>query len=173
MTQCNQASFEFERHFSRSVVADFEGGTLTSDGGGLLSRLAACFADFRSPVLIQHSVEQMLAQRIYGLALGYEDLNDHDQLRNDPLMSVLAGKRKPESALASKSTLCRLERTAETGADRDRYKKVRYEAAAIDHLLVELFLESHPKPPEQIVIDLDATDLALHGKQEGRFFHGF
>ena len=184
MTQCNQTSFEFERHFSRSVVADFEGSTLTSDGGSLLlrqvdgrirllSRLAACFTDFRSPLLIEHSVEEMVAQRVYGLALGYEDLNDHDQLRKDPLMSVLAGKRKPESPLASKSTLCRLERTTETGAATDRYRKVRYEGAAIDRLLVELFLESHSEPPEQIVIDLDATGLALHGKQEGRFFHGF
>jgi hypothetical protein len=166
------------------VVAEFSGGTVTSDSGalllrqvdrriGFLHRLAACFDDFRSPWLTQHSVEQMLAQRVYALALGYEDLNDHDQLRRDPLMSMLAGKREPEQLLASKSTLCRLERTTAEGAAQDRYKKVRYNPAAIDQLLVEMFLESRPEAPEQIVLDLDVTDTPLHGRQEGRFFHGF
>ena len=184
MTECSQERFEFAAHFSRSVVADFGGGTLTSDGGalllrqtdrriGLLSRLAACFTDFRSQERIEHSVEEMLCQRVYGLALGYEDLNDHDQLRHDPLMSVLAGKREPETAMASKSTLCRLERTRKNGAERDRYKKIRYEEESIDRLLVNLFLESQSAPPLQIVLDLDATDTVLHGHQEGRFFHGF
>jgi hypothetical protein len=184
MTECTQSSFEFEPHFRRAVVADFQGGANTSDAGalllrqvdhrlGFLRRLAGCFTDFRSPWLTEHGVEQMLAQRVYGLALGYEDLNDHDQLRHDPLMNVLAGKREPDQPLASKSTLCRLERTPAHGAAQDRYKKIRYDAEAIDELLLDLFLESHPKAPEQVVLDLDVTDTPLHGRQEGRFFHGF
>jgi len=184
MTQCTQSSFEFAPHFRRAVVASFDGGALTSDAGalllrqvdrriGFLRRLAACFTDFRSPWLTQHGVEQMLAQRVYALALGYEDLNDHDQLRLDPLMGVLAGKREPDQPLASKSTLCRLERTPATGAERDRYKKIRYDAEAIDQLLLDVFMDAHPESPEQVVLDLDATDTPLHGRQEGRFFHGY
>lgn len=184
MTQCNQSSFEFEAHFSRAVVADFDGGAITTDAGalllretnrriGLIGRLASCFTDFRSQDRCHHTVEQMLAQRIYGLALGYEDLNDHDQLRHDPLLTMLSGKREPSTALASKSTLCRLERTPATGAEQDRSRKVRYEAPAIDRLLVDLFLESKATPPAEIIIDLDATDTPLHGRQEGRFFHGY
>lgn len=184
MTQCTQSNFEFEPHFRRAVVADFQGGTMTSDAGalllrqvdhrlGFLRRLAGCFTDFRSPWLTQHGVEQMLAQRVYGLALGYEDLNDHDQLRHDPLMNVLAGKREPDRPLASKSTLCRLERTPDSGAERERYKKIRYHAEAIDQLLLDVFLEAHPEAPNEVVLDLDVTDTPLHGRQEGRFFHGF
>jgi hypothetical protein len=184
MTQCTQSGFEFERHFRRAVVANFQGGTMTSDAGalllrqvdrrmGFLRRLAACFTDFRSPWLTEHGVEQMLAQRVYGLALGYEDLNDHDQLRHDPLMNVLAGKREPDKPLASKSTLCRLERTPASGAERERYKKIRYNAEAIDQLLLDVFMDAHRDRPEQVVLDLDVTDTPLHGQQEGRFFHGF
>jgi len=184
MTQCTQSSFEFAPHFLRAVVASFDGGALTSDAGalflrqvdrrmGFLRRLAACFTDFRSPWLTQHGVEQMLTQRVYGLALGYEDLNDHDQLRRDPLMGVLAGKRVPDQPLASKSTLCRLERTPAAGAERNRYKKIRYDAEAIDQLLLDVFMDAHPEAPEQVVLDLDATDTPLHGRQEGRFFHGY
>lgn len=158
MTQCTQSSFEFAAHFGRAVVASFDGGALTSDAGalllrqvdrrmGFLRRLANCFTDFRSPWLTQHGVEQMLAQRVYGLALGYKDLNDHDQLRRDPLMSVLAGQPKPDQTLASKSTLCRLERTPATGAEHDRYKKVRYDAAAIDALLLDVFMDTHKEAP--------------------------
>ena len=184
MTQCTQSSFEFEAHFSRRVVAGFDGGTITSDAGalllrqvnrriGLLPRLAQCFTDFRNPFYVTHDVAGMVSQRVYALALGYADLNDHDQLRDDPLMGLLAGKRKPGAALASKSTLCRLERTLEAGAATDRYKKIRYDGAAIDRLLVELFVESHMQAPSRIVVDLDATDTPLHGQQEGRFFHGY
>ena len=184
MTQCTQSGFEFETHFSRQVVAGFDGGTISSDAGalllrqvdrriGLLPRLAQCFTDFRNPFYVTHDVAGMVSQRVYALALGYEDLNDHDQLRDDPLMGLLAGKRKPGAALASKSTLCRLERTPAAGAATDRYKKIRYDEAAIDRLLVELFVESHAQAPSQIVIDLDATDTPLHGQQEGRFFHGY
>lgn len=179
MTQCSQESFEFEGHFSREVAARFDGGAMTSDGGWLLlretnrrlklmPRLAECFVDRRCPWLIEHTVEEMLSQRIYALAQGYEDLNDHDQLRHDPLLAVLSGKRKPEeTVLASKSTLNRIELSTE---ETDPYKKVRYRQEAIDQLLVRLFIESQASAPEELVLDLDVTDLPLHGHQEGRFF---
>lgn len=182
MTQCNQESFEFAGHFSREVVARFDGGAISSDGGWLLlretnrrlkllPRLAECFVDRRSPWLIEHTVEEMLSQRIYALAQGYEDLNDHDRLRHDPLLVVLSGKRKPEEAvLASKSTLNRIELSTEKA---DPYKKVSYRREQIDELLVQLFIESQADAPEEIVLDLDVTDLPLHGRQEGRFFHGY
>ncbi len=182
MTECTQPSFRFEAHFTRQVEARFDGGTITSDGGGLLlreadrrlkviERLSACFLDGRDPERIEHSLPEMIAQRVYGLALGYEDLNDHEQLRRDPLLGVLAGQ--PEAGgkpLAGKSTLNRLE--LGTG-QRSRYKKITYWRDAIDELLVQLFLESQQQPLEQIVLDIDTTDLALHGNQEGRFFHGY
>ena len=182
MTECNQTSFSFAAHFSRDVVAGFDGGTMTSDAGvlllretdqrlNLLSRLAACFEDARNPVLITHQVQEMIAQRVYGLALGYEDLNDHEQLRKDVLLQVLAGKRKAgEEPLAGKSTLNRLELST---PEPDRYKKIHYNQAAVDQLLVDIFLEAHDRAPERIVLDLDVTDLPLHGHQEGRFFHGY
>src|SRR5205807_1758695 len=177
-----QTSFGFAAHFSRNVVAGFDGGTMTSDAGALLlretdrrlnllNRLASCFQDDRNPVLITHQVQEMVAQRVYGLALGYEDLNDHEQLRNDVLLRVLAGKRKAEEEpLAGKSTLNRLELST---SEPNRYKKIHYNQAAIDRLLVDIFLEAHEREPERIVLDLDGTDLPLHGHQEGRFFHGY
>lgn len=182
MTECTQNSFEFESHFSREVVARFDGGTLTSDGGALLlrevdrrinliSRLAECFDDQRNPLLVRHQVKEMVAQRVYGLALGYEDLNDHDQLRTDPLLAVLSGKKQVgEEALAGKSTLNRMELS--TGQP-SRYKKIHCRQEAIDALLVEVFMEAQGAPPELIVLDLDVTDLPLHGHQEKRFFHGY
>jgi len=192
MTECNQESFEFEELFSRQVVARFDGGTISSDAGGLLlreterrigllKRLRGCFSDGRNPARIEHGLEQMLAQRIYGLALGYEDLNDHDQLRADPLLAVLVGKSDPRGedrirsrdqgkALAGKSTLNRLEQGS---AAPDRYKKVNYDAEAIDRLLVDVWLEAQASPPEEVILDLDTTDVALHGHQENRFFHGY
>jgi hypothetical protein len=182
MTQCTQVSFEFAAHFSREVVARFDGGTMTSDAGALLlreadrrvnllARLAECFDDRRKPWLIRHSVSEMVAQRVYALALGYEDLNDHEQLREDPLLGVLSGKPgQGEEALAGKSTLNRLELS--TGQP-DRYKKIHCRQEAIDRLLVDVFLEAHDALPEEIVLDLDVTDLPLHGHQEGRFFHGY
>jgi Transposase DDE domain group 1 len=182
MTQCTQTEIEFEAHFARSVVARFDGGTMTSDGGALLlrrtdrqlnllARLAACFRDERDARYISHSVPELVAQRVYGLALGYEDLSDHDQLREDPLLAVLSGK--PEigtEPLAGKSTLNRLELSTGTA---DRYKKIHCRTEAIDELLVNVFLEAHTHAPERIVLDLDVTDLPLHGHQEGRFFHGY
>ena len=182
MTECTQSSFQFQAHFSRDVVARFDGGTITSDAGALLlrqtdrrlnllPRLAQCFLDGRDPSRVKHSVQEMVSQRVYGLALGYEDLNDQDQLRQDPLLRMLAGKSDVEAEpLAGKSTLCRMELGSGVG---DRYKKITYWKQAIDELMVEVFLEAHQQPPQQIVIDIDTTDLALHGNQEGRFFHGY
>jgi hypothetical protein len=181
MTECNQQSFEFEEHFSRQVTARFDGGQQTSDAGGLLlretdrrlrllKRFAACFVDGRSAGRIEHSVEEMVAQRVYGIALGYEDLNDHEQLRHDPLLAVMAGRTETESALAGKSTLNRLELSTKKT---DRYKKILCDTESVDRLLVDVFLEAHRKAPKQIVLDLDATDFPIHGRQEGRFFHGF
>jgi hypothetical protein len=182
MTECIQSTFEFAAHFSRQVVARFDGGTITTDGGGLLlrevdqrlnllPRLAECFLDARSPLLVEHTVEQLVSQRVYGLALGYEDLNDHEQLRNDPLLRVLAGKADVEdSPLAGKSTLNRLELSDGTPS---RYKKITFWKAGIDELLVKVFVESYASAPEEIILDVDATDFPLHGEQEGRFFHGY
>ena len=166
------------------MVAQFEGSWLTTEGGslllrqadrkiGLLRRVAGCFTDYRQPERIAHPLEEMLAQRIYGLALGYEDLNDHEQLRQDPLLGVLAGKRDLSEPLAGKSTLNRLELTPAGSPAAERYNKITYCSEAIDELLVTLFLESHRKTPSSIVLDLDATDTPLHGKQEARFFHGY
>src|ERR1700688_3122927 len=173
MTECTQSTFEFAAHFSRQVVARFDGGTITTDGGGLLlretdrrlnllPRLAECFLDGRSQLLVEHTVEQLVSQRVYGLALGYEDLNDHEQLRQDPLLKVLAGKRDLGEPLAGKSTLNRLELSDGTPS---RYKKITYWKDAIDALFVDVFLQSFAETPEQIVLDLDTTDVELHGGQ--------
>jgi hypothetical protein len=166
------------------VVAEFSGARLTTEGGslllratdrkiGLLRRVAACFTDYRQQERIEHRLEEMLAQRIYGLALGYEDLNDHEELRNDPLLGMLAGRRDLDAPLAGKSTLNRLELTPVGSPAAERYNKIGYSAEAIDGLLVDLFLEAHHQAPREIVLDLDATDTPLHGRQEGRFFHGY
>ena len=184
MTECIQSQFSFEAHFSRQVVGRFDGSRLTTDGGGLLlrqadrkigllRRLVGCFRDAREPERIEHGLGEMLAQRIYGLALGYEDLNDHEELRRDPLLAVLAGKREIAEPLAGKSTLNRLELTPAGAPETERYHRITYSAAAIDALLVDLFLEAHKEAPVQIVLDLDVTDTPLHGGQEGRFFHGY
>ena len=181
MTECNQSDFGFAACGKREIVARFDGGTISSDGGAmllrqtdqrlnLLPRLAECFLDGRNPQQIEHSILEMLSQRIYGLALGYEDLNDHEQLRSDPVFGVLAGREEPGQALAGKSTLNRMELGAGIS---DRYKKITFWKQAIDELLVKVFLESQATIPEQIILDVDTTDLPLHGKQEGRFFHGY
>lgn len=135
----------------------------------LLGRLVGCFSDRRRPLLVTHPLAEMLAQRIYGLALGYEDLNDHEQLRGDPLLGLLSGKRKLDEPLAGKSPLNRLELVGRTG----RYHKISYSAESIDRLLVDLYIESHAAPPAQIVLDVDATDIPLYGHQPERFFHGY
>ena len=184
MTECNQTVFRFETHFSRQVVVRFDRSRMTSDGGalllreadrkiGLLRRVARCFTGGRDPARIEHELAHLLAQRIYGLALGYEDVNDHEELRKDPLLGLLAGKRELMEPLAGKSTLNRLELTPAESAERERYHKIGYSAEAIDELLVEIFREAHQSPPRQVVLDLDATDTPLYGHQEGRFFHGY
>ncbi|HEY0342475.1 MAG TPA: IS1380 family transposase [Steroidobacteraceae bacterium] len=184
-TECNLKLFEFAPVEGRHVVAAFDGGAITSDAGALLlgetdraiglsERFAACFTDARAAELVEHSVSTLVMQRVVGIALGYEDLNDHDELRHDPVLAVLAGKLEARRAdcapLAGKSTLNRLELSR---AEPTRYHKVSHDPAAIERLFVDLFLEAHARAPEQIVLDLDATDDPLHGRQEGRFFHGY
>jgi hypothetical protein len=194
-TECSSPSFDFQPLGTRQVTARFDGGTITSDAGGLLLReveaktgllaeLARCFDDFRDPELIEHSVEALIKQRVFALALGYEDLNDHDQLRADPLLATLVGKRdvtgeercnprdrgKP---LAGKSTLNRLELTPARANAKSRYKKIVARQAEIAEWFVEAFLQLHPQLPGEIVLDLDATDDPIHGHQQGRFFHGY
>lgn len=185
-TQCTAQQLEFSSVEKRRVVAGFDGGRISSDAGalllqqadrrlGLLDRLADCFEDRRDADLIEHSVRTLLGQRIFGMALAYEDVNDHEQLRSDPLLGAALGKltaqRSDCEALAGKSTLNRLERFAAEGIT--RYQKIRPEGAAIERLMVDLFVEAHEAAPAQIVLDLDATDDPLHGEQEGRFFHGY
>ena len=194
-TECTQVSFPFHPLSQREVVARFDGGYITSDGGGLLLReverrtgiiqqFAGCFTDHRDPRFIEHSVVELVGQRVYGLALGYEDLNDHDDLRRDPLLATLVGKVDPTGAdrlrerdvgkaLAGKSTLNRLELTTADAGPGSRYKKIVIDGATVDRLFVNVFLHAFQKAPRQIVLDLDATDDPLHGGQEGRFFHGF
>ena len=184
-TQCSAKASEFTRVEGLPVIAEFDGGALTSDAGGLLlgaadkalgliERLSGCFRDARHPELIEHTVATLVGQRVFGIALGYEDLNDHDELRHDPLMAVLAGKLEARRAdcapVAGKSTLNRLELSRDAPT---KYCKIAHDGAAIEGLFVALLLEAHASPPKQIVLDLDATDDPLHGDQEGRFFHGY
>jgi DDE family transposase len=176
-TECNPDLFEFARVEGRAVVAAFDGGRITSDAGALLlgaadrvvgvtRRLAACFTDARNPAFVEHEVETLVMQRIVGIALGYEDLIDHDELRHDPVLAVLAGKlaaRRSDCApLAGKSTLNRLERSR---PEPSRYARLAADTDAIEALFVDLFLDAHGKAPTQITLDLDATDDPLHGHQ--------
>jgi len=184
-TECSADLFGFAPVEGREVVGAFDGGAITSDAGALLlgaadraieltDRFAACFHDTRRQHLVEHEVATLLAQRVFGIALGYEDLNDHDALRHDPMMAVLAGKlaarRENCAPVAGKSTLNRLElgRLQPT-----RYHKISHNPIAIRRLLVDLFLDAHERAPQQIILDLDATDDPVHGEQEGRFFHGY
>ena len=184
-TECISDLFGFAPVEGRRVEASFVGGTITSDAGGLplgstdraiglIDRFAQRFKDRRDPGLIEHQVRTLVGQRVFGLALGYEDLNDHDHLRHDPLLAVLLGKleakRSDCAPIAGKSTLNRLElsRLEPTG-----YHRISHDGTAIKNLLVDLFVEAHRRAPRQIVLDLDATDDPLHGQQEGRFFHGY
>ena len=184
-TECSADLFGFAPVERRAVVASFDGGRMTSDAGalllgatdraiGLVERFAECFTDGRAPELTEHEVGTMIRQRIFGIALGYEDLIDHDQLRHDPTMAVLAGKlaarRQDCAPLAGKSTLNRLELG---GLEPTRYHRIAWDGAKIEALFVDLFLDAHRRAPEQIILDLDATDDPLHGPQEGRFFHGY
>lgn len=195
MTECTPTQLEFHGLGRREVVGRFDGGRITSDAGGLLlrevdkrigllDRLARCFTDYRNPKAIEHSAHALVAQRVYGLALGYEDLNDHDVLRKDSVLALLVGKqdltgerrlREQDrgNPLAASSTLNRLELSVPGKAKEDRYKRIAADAKQFDRLLVDLFIEAHEKAPREIWLDLDATDDPLHGHQEGRFFHGY
>jgi len=184
-TECNPELFGFAPVEGREVVAAFDGGAITSDAGALLlgatdraiemmDRFASCFHDARCPEFIEHEVVTLVGQRVFGIALGYEDLNDHDELRHDPLMAVLAGKlearRQDCAPVAGKSTLNRLELSC---LEPTRYHKISHNPVAIKGLFVDLFLEAHDRAPNEIILDLDATDDPVHGEQEGRFFHGY
>jgi Transposase DDE domain group 1 len=184
-TECSADLFGFTAVEGREVVAAFDAGAITSDAGalllgatdraiGMINRFAGCFHDERRRDLIEHEVATLVGQRVYGIALGYEDLNDHDELRHDPMMAVLAGKleaRRDDCApVAGKSTLNRLELSR---LEPTRYHKISHNPVAIRRLLVDLFLEAHARAPQQIILDLDSTDDPLHGEQEGRFFHAY
>ena len=194
-TECNKKRYTFQALGRREILADFNGGTITSDAGGILlrevekrtgilSRFSRCFTDYRNQKLIEHSVLDLVSQRVFAIALGYEDLNDHDQLARDHFFASLVGKEDPTGEyrqlerdkgqpLAGKSTLNRLELTPEDADEKSRYKKIVMHPTAIDELLVDVFIESRANAPEQIILDLDATDIPLHGQQEERFFHGY
>lgn len=194
-TDCTPRQFEFQDAGRRKVKACFDGGTVCSNGGalllseverrrGILHRLAACFTDFRDPRLVEHSVEELVRQRVYGIALGYEDLCDHEELRKDPLLALLAGKPDPTGSdrrqeadrgkpLAGKSTMHRLEWGLAGEAEQDRYRRIVLDGEAVDRLFVDVFLDGQREVPDQLILDLDATDDLIHGSQEGRFFHGY
>jgi hypothetical protein len=194
-TQCTEIQLEMQGLGRRKVHLDFNGGHVSSDGGALLlravddrlkltERFAACFTDYRQPRLVEHSVLELVRQRTYGIDLAYEDLNDHDDLLRDPLLALLSGKRDVEGqnrrrasdkgkALASSSTLNRLELTPENADAQSRYKKVVYSDVAIENFFVDVFLDSFEQAPTEIILDFDATDGPLHGHQEGRFFNGY
>jgi hypothetical protein len=177
------------------VVAAFDGGYLSSDGGALLlaqleertrilHQFAACFTDHRDPEAIEHTALQLLCQRVLGIALGYEDLNDHDDLRHDPLLACLVGKVDPTGQdrlrpqdrgkpLAGKSTLNRLELTPANATAADRYKKIVARPEAIEQFFLDVFVQAQAAAPDHLLLDLDATDDPIHGRQEGRFFHGY
>lgn len=190
-TECNADRLELGMVEGRKIVSDFNGGAITSDAGvlllratdnaiGLVDRFAACFRDSRNQDLIEHDLRTLVGQRVFGLALGYEDLNDHDQLRRDPVLGAALNKLTPRrqrkrcAALAGKSTLNRLEHAPrEDGSKSLRYHKITCDENAVDRLFVDLFLDSYSSAPSEIILDLDATDDPLHGHQEGRFFHGY
>lgn len=194
-TECSTSSFDFQPLGSREVTARFDGGLISSDGGGVLLReveerfgfiekLSRCFTDYRDPEQIEHPLVDLLKQRVLGLCLGYEDLNDHDTLRHDPLLATIVGKPDPlgatrecprdrGKALAGKSTLNRLELTPAGANEQSRYKKITAQVHKVHEFFVEAFLAQHAAPPERIVLDFDATDDPVHGDQLGRFFHGY
>jgi hypothetical protein len=194
-TDCTASLFSFQDLGEKKIVGDFSGGKITSDAGALLLReiehatgiikaFADCFTDYREKNYVEHSVEQLVGQRVFGICLGYEDLNDHDQLRKDPLLAAVCGKldvngerrkqkRDRGNALAGKSTLNRLETSQGASLFTNRYKKITVNETMVGMFLVNAFLASYERPPEEIILDLDATDDPLHGNQEGRFFHGY
>jgi hypothetical protein len=183
-TDYSAKQVEFEGVGTRKLVASFDAEHITSDGGlallhevdrrfGLLRKFAGCFTDHRAPELIHHTVEELVRQRVFGIACGYEDLVDHAALREEPLLAAVVGKADPAQKLASPSTLNRLELTPADATAQARYRKVVFDASAIERFFVNAFLEAHPQPLSEVVLDLDATDDPIHGTQEGRFFHGY
>ncbi len=193
-TECTSDQLEFHALGRRKVIGRFDGGKISSDAGGLLlrelekrcdilGRLGGCFHDYRDKDLIEHTVDSLIRQRVMAIALGYKDLNDHDSLRHDILMGLLSEKSDPTGgdrrggdtgkALAGKSTLNRLELTPADANEKSRYKKIVVDGGRIDKLLVDVFMESYERPPQEIILDIDATDDPLYGHQEGRFFHGY
>ncbi len=194
-TQCTTEQMEFHHLGRRAVIGRFDGGKISSDAGGvllrevekrtdILERLAGCFRDYRNEERIEHSVGSLIRQRVYGMALGYEDLNDHDSLRHDVVMGLLSEKHDPSGrdrvreqdqgkAIAGKSTLNRLELTPEDANEKSRYKKIVAEGEKIDELMVAVFIESYQSAPSEVVLDVDATDDPLYGNQEGKYFHGY
>lgn len=194
-TECSGESLSFQRACGREIRAAFDGGNITSDGGALLLReveqrahileqFAHCFEDHRDATRVEHRVDELLAQRVYAIALGYEDLNDHDDLRIDPLLATLVGKSDPTGEsrardrdrgkpLAGKNTLNRLELSVPETASCHRYKRIVLHEELVDQVFLDVFLQAHDTAPSEIILDLDATDDPLHGKQEGRFFHGY
>jgi Transposase DDE domain group 1 len=195
MTECIPTSFDFQDLGSRDVLATFDGGSITSDAGALLLRevetgfgfidkFTACFTDHRDPNRVEHPLLALLKQRLFGLCLGYEDINDHDRLRHDPLMAVLVDnadplgeqRKRPDDRgkpLAGKSTLNRLELTAVGDDEESRYKKIVAHMSQIENYFPDVFIQQHAQPPKRIVLDLDSTDDPIHGQQLGRFFHGY
>jgi hypothetical protein len=195
MTQCTRNRVVCKRLGRREVVADFSGGQLTSDGGamllskadeqlGLLESFAALFTDYRNPATVEHSLPDLLRQRVFGIALGYEDDNDHDELSRDPLLAAAVGKREPTGAgrrrerdrgrpLAGKSTLNRLELTPADANVQSRYKKTVLDMEGAERCFAKHFVRTHRGTPKLLVLDIDATDDPLHGQQEGRYFHGY
>ena len=193
-TQCIKEQMVFQQLGRREVIGRFDGGMISSDAGGLLlrevercfgilKRFAACFVDYRDPQRTEHSLKSLISQRVYGIALGYEDLNDHDSLRHDVVMGVLCEKSDPAGtdracerdqgkAIAGKSTLNRLELTPEDANEKSRYKKIVADGEQIDDLMVDVYIQAQSTAPEEVVLDIDATDDLIYGKQEGRFFHG-
>jgi len=194
-TQCNPKQLYFQGLGPRKVVGKFDGGTITSDAGalllrevdtatGLFERFSSCFVDYRDQRFVEHSVKELVAQRTVGICLGYEDLLDHDELRRDPVLATVCGKPDPTGErrrnerdrgipLAGKSTLNRLETFGVGRGKNKKYKKICYREQDIDRFFVDAFVKSHRRVPEEIVLDVDATDDPLYGHQGGSFFHGF
>jgi hypothetical protein len=182
-TDCSTQGTLFDGIAGRDAVARFDAGEVTSSAGvlllertdrrlGLLSRFAACFRDHRDPRRVEHTVEQMVSQRVFGLCLGFEDITDHDYVGKDPLLAAACGKR--EGTLATHPTLSRLERTQLGATAKTRYAKIEMLQGRVDDLLAEAFVEAlGPEDPGLIVLDIDHSDVPLHGAQEGRFFHGY
>jgi len=186
-THCISSHREIKSPSQRKITADFSADHVSSDAGlvllhqaeskfDVISQMASCFTDHRDPLRVSHSVLQMLKQRIFALACGYEDLNDHDFLSKDPLLAGIIGKKDlADSAapiLASRSTLNRLELTPPDSDGAHRYKRISTNYEAMERLFLEVYLRTADRP-EEMVIDFDATDLRIHGGQEGRFFHGY